>query len=313
MRPLPPPPPGFAGAVGELALDAELAPTDLRVGEASTLTVRLSGRGNLEGAAAPAPPAVAGVQIFPPEQRGDIELRGTEIHGARSWSYAVVPKRPGEYRLEVPAIPFFDPESGSYRVAAPPPLALTVTRAPAALAAGGAGAAGLHGIRSAALPAGPGRSWNGLLPWLFGLPWALGLAVVLARRRTTAGPLAPLAAPVPGGPVPPAGPATGGARRRLAERLRRAAEEPRARRAAADLEAVWREVLAERWGVPAATAPARWAERVAACGADPATAAELAAVADDLDYLRHAPQLSATESLQREAAERSVRLLSRLR
>jgi hypothetical protein len=47
--------------------------------------------------------------------------------------------------------------------------------------------------------------------------------------------------------------------------------------------------------------------------ADPAAAAELQRLAEDINYLRYAPQLSETGGLVAEAVDRSRRLLRRLR
>lgn len=299
-QPLPPAPPGFGGAVGRLALAARLEPRELRLGEAATLTVTLSGEGNLQGVEEPRVTAPAGLTLFPPQQGSTDEVSGTRVKGSRTWSYVVVPDRAGRYSLETPEIPYFDPASRSYQVASAAPLALTAL--PRAMA-GGAGAGELHGIRAAAA-AGDGaapRRWTALLPWLFALPWGLALAVTLARRRPAA----------PGAEVP--GPRDRGAERRLRERLAEVESEERPRQAAALLEEGWRELLAERWAVPQETPSSRWAEALLLKRAPEDAVEELALLVDDLHYLRYAPQLSATATLRGEALAKSRRLLSRLR
>ncbi|HTQ80407.1 MAG TPA: hypothetical protein VMM92_10455, partial [Thermoanaerobaculia bacterium] len=102
------------------------------------------------------------------------------------------------------------------------------------------------------------------------------------------------------------------AARRLEERLCEAEAEGRPRQAAAHIEEAWREFLAERWQIPAASPTPRWREILTRQGADPETARELGELADDLQYLRQAPQLSAVGALQSEALSRSRRLLRRL-
>jgi len=79
-----------------------------------------------------------------------------------------------------------------------------------------------------------------------------------------------------------------------------------------EIEAAVGQVL-ERWGVPAGTPSRRWRELAAARGAAPETAAELGRLADDLHYLRHAPQLSATATLKSEALASCRSLLRRAR
>ncbi|MES1211896.1 MAG: hypothetical protein ABUL63_06140, partial [Acidobacteriota bacterium] len=92
-----------------------------------------------------------------------------------------------------------------------------------------------------------------------------------------------------------------------------AAAESRPRQAAARIEEAWRGFLAERWEIPAGTPAPQWGALLRDRGADPQAADDLVRLADDLHYLRYAPQLSAVESLSAEALSSSRRLLRRLR
>lgn len=301
VQPLPPPPPGFGGAVGQLALSAELQPKEVRLGEAATLTVRLSGTGNLQGVREPEIEMPAGVAVHPPQQEGKEEVKDGQVKGDRTWKYVVVPERAGRYTLETPEITYFDPAAGQYRVAASPDLSLAALPRPGAAA--GNGEHEPHGIRTAALSmgslSGGSRRWPGLLPWLFVLPWGLALVVTLARRHSRPG-----LRPRPRDTEAPA------VLRRMGfeEKLRAAEAEERPRQAAIRIEEVWREVLAGRWGIPAATPPSRWREALARKAPDEVLD-DLGRLVEDLQYLRHAPQLSATESLRAEVLARSRRLL----
>ena len=297
VQPLPAAPPGFSGAVGELALTAELQPRQLRLGDAATLTVRLSGNGNLQGIREPRISPPAGVTVFPPQQEGKTEVSGNMVRGSRIWRYVVVPDRAGRFTLDTPEISYFDPATRRYEAASSPDLALTALPRPTDTAASGGGGA-MHGIRTAALPSRglAGRQWTNLLPWLFVLPWGLALAVTLARRHAGNG----------------KAPAAGSAGRKLAAGLREAETEERPRQVAARIEEAWRNFLAERWDVPAATPPSHWRELLAARGVDAETLDELGRLSDDLQYLRNAPQLSATGTLRDETLGRCRRLLRRL-
>lgn len=293
-------PPGFTGTVGQLGLKAKLEPERLRLGEAATLTVTLSGRGNLQGVAEPriAPPD--GLTLYPPQEQSEDRTRGTTVAGERTWSYVVVPDRTGRYTLQVPEISYFDPANGAYRSAAAPALEV---RALPRLSATGAP----HPVRSEPLAvessflAGTLGPWPRWAPWLFTLPWGIAFILFVARRRR---PEAPPESPAPAGTV------DGDA---AEQRLREAAAETRPRQAAARIEEAWRELLAARWEIPSGTPPSRWGEALAARGAEPAAAAELLHLAEDLHYLRHAPQLSETGDLVTETVDRSRRLLRRLR
>jgi hypothetical protein len=296
VQPLPPAPPGFAGAVGQLALTARLEPRELRLGEAATLTVQLTGSGNLQGLPEPRMTAPSGLTLYPPQREGRDEIAGTTVRGRRSWSYVVVPGRTGSYQLEAPRVPYFDPVSREYRTATAPSLELTALPRPKVGPIGATGNGEAHPVHAAALDAkNLGRErWARLLPWFFAVPSGLALVFLLLRRRSFAGHVG-------------AGPAAA----RLEQALAEAASE-RPRQVAARLEEAWREFLAERWEVPRSTPASKWSAVLTGRRVDDASLAELEALLDELDYLRHAPQLSTTDTLRAEALARSRRLLRRL-
>ena len=131
VQPLPPAPAGFTGAVGRLALTAQVEPATLRMGEAATVTLTLAGEGNFQGVPDPELPEVAGLTVLPPQRDGEDRVANTVVRGTQTWTYSAVPERAGTYRLEVPAIPFFDPAERKYKAAAVPPIQLTALPAPA--------------------------------------------------------------------------------------------------------------------------------------------------------------------------------------
>jgi oxygen tolerance protein BatD len=299
VQPLPPAPPGFAGAVGQLNLTADLQPRQIHLGDAATLTVRLLGAGNLQGVPEPRLSAPPGVTLFPPQQEGKEDVTGTTVRGSRTWRYVVVPDRAGRYTLETPQVTYFDPESRRYQVAAVPDLALTALPRPVEAAAGDGTP---HGIRAAALPARglDHRRLKSLLPWLFVLPWGLVLIVTLAHRRSH----------LATGRAGSAGSAP--AAREFEAGLRRAESEERPRQVAARIEEAWRGLLSEVWDVPAATPPSRWREALASRGVNLQGLDELERVIEDVQYLRFAPQLSTTDTLRAEVISRCRRVARRL-
>jgi len=290
VQPLPPSPPGFTGAVGRMSLTATVEPRELRLGEAATVTVTLSGEGNLQGLPEPPMPKVEGLKVLPPQQEGEDKISGTKIRGSRTWSYPVVPERAGTYRVEMPGIPYFDPAAKKYEMAKVEPIRLTALPAPSAPSAS---------LSEPAAPEAPrlGEGWRGRLPWLLAVPGVLALVVLLARRRNGAG----------NGKATPCD-----ARRRLEHGLEEAGQESRPRQAAARIEEAWRDFLAERWEIPSGIPSTRWAALLIERNADPDAARELVRLADDLHYLRYAPQLSTCDSMVGEVLDRCRKLLRRL-
>ena len=289
VQPLPPSPPGFTGAVGKMSLAATMDPPELRLGEAATMTVTLSGEGNLQGLPEPPMPKIEGLKVLPPEKAEEDKISGTTIRGSRTWSYPVVPERAGTYRLEVPGIPYFNPAAKKYEVAKVEPVRLTALPAPPTQRPEPAAPAAEAPRRE--------NRWRDRLPWLVAVPGVLALLVLLARRRNGA----------PDGKV-----TDREARRRLEHGIEEAGQESRPRQAAARIEEAWRDFLAERWEIPTGTPSTRWADLLIQQNVDPDAAHELVRLADDLHYLRYAPQLSTCDSLVGEVLDRSRKLLRKL-
>lgn len=340
VRPLPSPPPGFRGVIGQVSLAATLQPYKLRPGQAATLTVTLAGAGNLQGVAAPQLDLPPGLTAFAPQQRSDDRLNGTTVVGSRTWIYVLVADHPGLYSLRPQPITYFDPVHREYLLAESPRLALTALPPPPGAAA----------RRTAPPPAATpataahhppllARWWNALRrsplwPGILGLPallLGLGIGWLLRWRRDRAMSQGPAAAALTEGAGTGTGmataargpgvrqdgtPAAPGGRASTAEleaKLKQAAREDRPRHAASLVEDGWRALLAARWGVPPTTPPPRWGAALAASGAPPELADEMLQLIEELHYLRYAPQLSTTAAVRDEVLSRSRQLLRRLR
>ena len=294
VRELPPPPPGFDGLVGQVELEAELTPTELEVGAAATLTLTLSGRGHLQGQLEPPLPSLEDIEIFPPQRQSEENLRRKQVEGKRTWSYVLVPEKPGEWRLPPIEMPYFDPSKGRYETATTQAFDLLVRGSTSRLHEGGR-TVDLHSIRTAALPTVEAGDWrfSNAAPWLLALPWIL-IGLLLARRR--------------------GGAASGNHHRELLRRInavRQGDESPR--QVAAQIEAAWRDFLEARWNIPQGTPSTRWVKELEVAGAPQSAAADLTHLADDLHYLRYAPKLSSTQDLEEQLLERSKKLVKALR
>jgi hypothetical protein len=285
VRALPPSPAGFRGAVGRFEARARLQPESVTAGEAASLVVELTGSGNLSGLPDPVLPSLPGLQVTPPQDLSAQRVVGTRLESSRTWTWAIVPAREGRWQLPAVEWVTFDPVAGRYETLRTAPLALAALPAPPAPAA----PARREEVRSPALLE------RLRLPLAAGVGAALlAAAATLLVRRLRRG--------------------DRGARRRLLARLgqlRDYAAAP-ARQAATAAEDAWREFLGRRFAVPADTPANQWPRLLAARGLEPHVCGELLRLLDDLHYLRYAPQLASTESLQRELWDRSRRLARRL-
>jgi hypothetical protein len=294
VRELPPPPPGFDGLVGQVELEGDLTPTVLEVGDAATLTLTLSGRGHLQGQLEPRLPDLEGIEIFPPQRQSEENLRRKRVEGRRTWSYVLVPEKPGEWQLPPVEFPYFDPQKGRYETVTTEAFELLVKGSTSGLRESGR-TVDLHSIRTAALPTVEAGGWrfSAAAPWLLALPWLI-VGLLLVRRRSGGG--------------------SGNHHRELLRRIaaaRQGGEAPR--QVAAQIEGAWRDFLEQRWEIPPGTPSTRWVHELEQAGAPQSAAADLTHLADDLHYLRYAPKLSSTQDLEEQLVERSKRLVKALR
>jgi hypothetical protein len=124
-------PPGrpepFSGMVGSLRVEASLDRDSVEASDALTLTVRLSGDGNLRAVPQPELGLPDDFEIFPPEVDETIGATSSGLSGTRTFEYVLIPRAPGT--REIPPIRFgyYDLAAGGYRTAESAALPLTVT------------------------------------------------------------------------------------------------------------------------------------------------------------------------------------------
>ncbi|MDH3255827.1 MAG: BatD family protein [Acidobacteriota bacterium] len=298
VRALPEAPAGFRGAVGEFDLDVILNPREIELGEAATLTLQLSGRGNVEALPGPDLPELDGVKVFPPQRGGGGHAAGTTVRGDRTWTYVLVPEESGAWEITIPEYWYFDPDKGAYARTDVQTRVLVARRAdqPPLIADETATIGGNESQPAREDPPPGPTSTTSIRSRVKPLLLAGSVLLVLAL----AAPLARRA----------------GERRKTRVSLRRhlkaAADLEKPRLAAQAIEAAWREFFSERWSFSSSLSPSEWPARLTACGVTPETAAEVTRLIDDLHYLRYAPELSAYEDLRRDLVERSMRLAREL-
>jgi hypothetical protein len=108
IRPLPPAPADFTGAVGTFKISSKIVPLNPSVGDPVTWTVQLSGTGNW--------PDITGLR--PRAKR--TPAAGKLFDSTLSEDVVLVPTKPGPYVLEPVHFTYFDPKTGSYETITAP-------------------------------------------------------------------------------------------------------------------------------------------------------------------------------------------------
>jgi len=152
-------PPDFDPAnVGRFNYRVEADRVEVAVGEPVTLTISVSGEGNLRNVNLPQLTAVDGFKVYPPENEVNLRPSEQNVVGTRVSRVLMIPKQHGT--LTVPGIPwsFFDPAAGEYRTLRSPQISIVVK--PGAQSAGAG--ANADPETAAAMPADGGGAFERL-------------------------------------------------------------------------------------------------------------------------------------------------------
>jgi hypothetical protein len=107
-------PEDFTGNVGSYSLEAYAKPSQVRVGEPITVTMRVTGSGNLEAVNAPVLSDIEHFKTYEPEITTDIVGKEPIFTGQRSFETILVPQRSGGQVIRNVKFNFFDPEKEQY-------------------------------------------------------------------------------------------------------------------------------------------------------------------------------------------------------
>ena len=109
----------FNGAIGEYQISAEIERGWVEVGRALTLTVRISGHGNIQTVTPPTLPAIAGVIVGGPNP---FEV----TPASRGYVYTLTAARMGIFRIPAIAYSYFDPTRAVYATTQTAPIPVSV-------------------------------------------------------------------------------------------------------------------------------------------------------------------------------------------
>ncbi len=117
----------FTGAVGSFTLSSKIDRTTLTTDDVATLTVKVSGSGNLKLFDAPKLNLPSGLDAYEPTILDTITGRSLTISGDKIITYTIAPRKSGNYTLPPVILSWYDPKSGTYKSASTPSLKLHVS------------------------------------------------------------------------------------------------------------------------------------------------------------------------------------------
>lgn len=120
-------PQNFSGAVGQYDIKSDLSSKLLKTGESVTLTLTISGSGNIRMFEPPTLPIIPNIDTFPPEESDDL-YHPDNISGKKVIKYILIPEEPGTYDLPEISFTYFEPRSETYKTIYTKPMTFTVEK-----------------------------------------------------------------------------------------------------------------------------------------------------------------------------------------
>ena len=129
VRPIPQEnrPPDFTGTIGRFNISAKANKQQVELNQPVTLTIRISGTGNIKSVAEPALPELDEFRIYRASSSEEVSQQNDRLGGAKLFEEVFIPRVPGD--LEIPGLSFnyFDPEQERFRVVSTKPIRIRVT------------------------------------------------------------------------------------------------------------------------------------------------------------------------------------------
>ena len=107
-------PDSFAGAVGNYNFKSEIDKTKLSTNEAFTITLTVSGTGNIELLQMPEPVFPPDFEVYDPKITTTPGNTSQGLSGTKKAEYLVIPRRAGSFTIPPIEFSYFDPSSATY-------------------------------------------------------------------------------------------------------------------------------------------------------------------------------------------------------
>ena len=266
-------------AVGSYQVQASTDRNNVVLGDALTFRFQVKGRGNLKWIDAAPKLFIEGARVFPPRAISDLKTTRQGIEGSKTWEFVIVPEKAGSYEIPSISFPYFDPQAQVMKTESTSAIPIVVS----ASTANGAPEASKRPTGAISLRADLDIAPTDFAPMAAGLAFlSLAAQAYAWRRRPTS--------------VVAHGRNKAAIQAALRELQDAALLGGTKERAATRIQGAIESVFGPRSGWPSDDSGDR-----------------LRSLADDLEFLRFAPQLGSYDAKLKEVRDRAVAILEALR
>ena len=107
-------PSSFQGAVGQFTFTSKIDKNELKVNDAFTLTLTVSGKGNIELLELPKPVFPPDFEVYDPKVSTTVKNNALGIYGSKKAEYIIIPRVSGDFTLEDIEFSYFNPSLKKY-------------------------------------------------------------------------------------------------------------------------------------------------------------------------------------------------------
>lgn len=176
-------PAGFTGAVGAFTVSSKIDKTALSTDDIATLTLKISGSGNLKLFDAPKLNLPNGLDAYDPNILDTITGRSTTISGDKIITYTIAPRKSGDYTLPPITFSWYDPKTGNYKNITTTSFKLHVTPGKGIIASGNGKSSSGDILDNIAFRAGRPLILTTGYWAMYSLPLLAFIGIVFYRRR----------------------------------------------------------------------------------------------------------------------------------
>ncbi|MCY1718716.1 BatD family protein [Prolixibacteraceae bacterium Z1-6] len=128
VKDLPAAPADYMGGVGNFNITSDISSEKVTTNDAVTLTVKVSGNGNIRLVRTPELELPSDFEVYDPRATDNVKANDNGVSGAKTIEYLFQPRFEGDYTIPPLKFAYFDPSTGKYVTKSTPEYKLKVTK-----------------------------------------------------------------------------------------------------------------------------------------------------------------------------------------